>query len=145
MELLCLFLIFERTLGKESFWSPYIYMLPSHFNTPAYFDHCELKHAPEFFAEHGWSQLKSIRKCFSSLKQFMSNFCGNKMRNITLTFDEVRWAWTAVNTRSVYMNGESRFNHSLQQDAMSCSLAPLLDLLNHSCDVQVILLDTLNC
>ena len=139
LELLCLFLIIERNLGEQSFWSPYISMLPSHFDTPAYFNQHELKHAPEFFAKHGWSQMKSIRKCYSSLKQFISSF-GNKTRNIKLTFDDVQWAWNAANTRCVYMNNESRNKHSVQQDEMSCSLAPLLDLLNHSCSVQVIFL-----
>ena len=108
-------------------------MLPLNYNTPAYFNHHELKHAPEFFAEHGWSQMESIRKCYSSLKKFLLE----KTKSIKLTFDDVCWAWSAVNTRCVYMIGKVRFKHSPQQDTMSCSLAPLLDLLNHSCNVQV--------
>ena len=114
-------------------------MLPSIFNTPAYFTYHELKYTPEFFAEEGRSQLNSIQKCFSSLKQFMSN-CSKKMRDVRFTFDDVRWAWNAVNTRCVYMNKELKFNTAFQQnDSISCCLAPLLDLLNHSCAVQVIL------
>jgi hypothetical protein len=144
MELLCLFLILERNLGKQSFWSAYISMLPPDFNTPAYFNHHELKHAPDFFAEHGWSQIKSIRKCHLSLKKFLSDF-DDKTADAKLTFDDVQWAWNAVNTRCVYMVGESGFENSLQHDSMSCSLAPLLDLLNHSCNVQVIFCNRFNC
>ena len=138
MELLCLFLLLERNLHHQSFWAPYISMLPSHFNTPAYFDCHELKHAPEFFADHGCAQLKRIRKCHSSLIQFISNSCQSNVKNISISFEDVRWAWNVVNTRCVYMRKQSRFNSSLYEDAMSCSLAPLLDLLNHSCDVQVL-------
>ena len=136
IELLCLFLILERSLGKQSFWSAYISMLPLDYNMPAYFKHHELKHTPDFFAEHGWSQVKSIRKCYSSLKKFLLDF-NDKTKSIQLTFDDVCWAWNAVNTRCVYMIGKARFKHSPQKDNMSCSLAPLLDLLNHSCNVQV--------
>ena len=112
-------------------------MLPSDFNTSAYFDHHELTHAPEFFAEHGWSQLKCIKKCHLSLNQFMSKSCRGEVKNTGMSFDDVRWAWNAVNTRCVYLREKSRFNNSLHEDATSCSLAPLLDLLNHSCNVQV--------
>ena len=112
-------------------------MLPSHFNTPSCFDHHELTHAPEFFAEHGLSQLKCIKKCHSSLNQFMSKSCWGEVKNTSMSFDDVRWAWNAVNTRCVYLREKSRFDNSLHEDAASCSLAPLLDLLNHACNVQV--------
>ena len=115
-------------------------MLPTEFNTPAYFNQQELEQAPDFLTEQGRSQLKTIEKCFNSLKLFMNDFFINKMiKNIKLTLDDVRWAWNVVNTRSVYMNCGPILSHSVQQQRTSCSLAPLLDLLNHSCDVQVII------
>ncbi|XP_028406087.1 SET domain-containing protein 4-like [Dendronephthya gigantea] len=134
IDLLCLFLIVEKSLGNKSFWSPYVTMLPSQYNTPAYFNHHELSHAPKFFMEHGQAQLKSIRECYLSLKQFISDEM--KKNSVELSFNDVRWAWNAVNTRCVYLCGESKFGLS-NQGEMACCLAPLLDLLNHSSDVQI--------
>lgn len=139
MELMCLFILVERNLGQQSFWSPYISMLPSNFSTPSYFTNDKLKHTPLFFSQHGQAELANIRHCYSSLQHFISgNFCGRKTRGMVLNFDDVRWAWNAVNTRCVYMKEQSRFENC-QKRTTSCSLAPLLDLLNHSCNVEVII------
>ena len=52
------------------------------------------------------------------------------------TLSSFKWAWTSVSTRCVYMR-PSDFTAGGSED--NCiALAPLLDLLNHSANVQVI-------
>lgn len=134
IDLLCLFLIVEHSLGSASFWFPYITMLPKQFNTPSYFSAKELEIVPAFFTEQHYSQLRDIEKCLKSLKHLEKFVSYEIQKNIDISFENVRWAWSIVNTRSVYMDCELG---SAGNGTMSCALAPLLDLLNHSCDVEV--------
>ena len=135
IDLLCLFLIIENSLRSDSFWFPYLAMLPKVFTTPSYFSETELKILPPFLTDHCLAQLKDVRKCLGNLKQFVNCIAMETRKNIDLTFESVRWAWNAVNTRSVYMDYGSNV---VGEGTTSCALAPLLDLLNHSCDVEVL-------
>ena len=68
------------------------------------------------------------------------NQCGNpKFKGCSpqaVTPDLYRWAWSSVNTRCVYMQQTCNpWIRNPEQDRMA--LAPFLDLLNHSAQVQV--------
>lgn len=50
---------------------------------------------------------------------------------------DVRWAWSTVNTRSVYLETASHPLLLLDPEESNVALAPFLDLLNHSDSAQV--------
>ena len=134
IDLLCFFLVVERSLGSSSFWFPYIATLPEEFTTPSYFSEKELEIMPSFLSEHCGIQLRDVKKCIESLKKLVNYMSVERRQNIDLSLENVRWAWNVVNTRSVYLDSKSSL---AEEGKMSCALAPLLDLLNHSCDVEV--------
>lgn len=72
----------------------------------------------------------SSRDFFSSLQPLFSEAVES-----IFSYSALLWAWCTVNTRSVYMKLRRRQCFSAEPD--TCALAPYLDLLNHSPNVQV--------
>lgn len=72
----------------------------------------------------------SSRGFFSSLQPLFSEAVES-----IFSYSALLWAWCTVNTRSVYMKLRRRQCFSAEPD--TCALAPYLDLLNHSPNVQV--------
>lgn len=79
---------------------------------------------------HVWEFFSSSRGFFSSLQPLFSEAVES-----IFSYCAMRWAWCTVNTRAVYMKCPPRLCLSPEPD--TCALAPYLDLLNHSPDVQV--------
>ena len=133
VDLLSLFLIIEQSLGTTSFWFPYINMLPREFHTPSYFSKIEAEYLPPFLLEQQHAQIKKIRKCQKHLKELLGCVSTKRVTgSILLTFETVQWAWNVVNTRCVFVDCGEQFDKG-----KSCALAPLLDLLNHSSEIEV--------
>lgn len=61
------------------------------------------------------------------------------MSDFSFDFDDFKWAWSAVNTRTLYYKVEEAGSHHLvdpsERDVYV--LAPFLDLLNHSSTAEV--------
>ena len=53
-----------------------------------------------------------------------------------MNYNNYVWAWSAVNTRCVYMK-QPASEYISQEEENHYALAPYLDLLNHSSDAQV--------
>ena len=146
-HLLCLFLLYERFCGEDSFWFPYISTLPVSFSTPCYFDASDMEFLPETFYRPYIEQINTVTREYREVKHLMGE---NSLTCYWLTLDSFKWAWCVVNTRSVYMpstgcnNCETSLGIQkvcslcckLRQES-SYALAPVLDLLNHSDTAEV--------
>lgn len=151
--MLCVFILYEKHRGKSSFWHPYISTLPRSFNTPAYFNDEELNALPSSLNEQCTTQINTVHESYEELKRSLESCTGILEKTFldNLTFDEFKWAWFVVNTRSVYKAGEvvtSMVAMGTLQTENAYALAPVLDLLNHTDTVEVYIrrnFDNLRC
>ena len=140
IQILCIFILYEKFQGGSSFWYPYIRTLPTSFNTPAYFKAEELSALPSSLQQQCVTQTKTVRESFEELKGYVENDSTmlDKAFLDFLTFDEFRWAWFVVNTRSVFKaNCMDLLPGSRLQTQDNYALAPVLDLLNHNDTTEV--------
>ena len=140
--MLCVFILYEKHRGISSFWHPYISTLPRSFNTPAYFKEEELNALPSSLREQCTTQINTVHESYEELKGLLENSTGILEKTFldNLTFDEFRWAWFVVNTRSVYKAGKvitSTVAMGTLQTENAYALAPVLDLLNHTDTAEV--------
>ena len=140
--MLCVFILYEKHLGKSSLWHPYISTLPRSFNTPAYFNDEELNALPSSLSEQCTTQINTVHESYEDLKASLESCTGILEKTFldNLTFDEFRWAWFVVNTRSVYKAGKavtSMVAMGTLQTENAYALAPVLDLLNHTDTAEV--------
>ncbi|OCT93790.1 SET domain containing 4 L homeolog isoform X1 [Xenopus laevis] len=134
---LCTFLVAERFAGERSQWKPYLDVIPSTYSCPVYWE-LEIVHLlPAPLRKKALEQKTEVQELHTESLAFFSSlqplFCDN-VADI-YTYDALRWAWCTVNTRTVYMKHTQQDRLLAQQDV--CALAPYLDLLNHSPEVQV--------
>lgn len=133
-----MFLLCEHSKGQLSEWHPYIASLPQQYSIPVYFCNHTLLLLPKPVYLFAKRQCDSIKHSFSQLQTLLSKLQATdpSFKNI-LNYELYKWAWSSVNTRCVFME-------CLDEtcDRPLCTyhlaLAPFLDLLNHSIDVQVI-------
>jgi len=112
--LLAAFLMTEKR-KESSFWSPYLATLPENFASCAYFAADEeRRHFPAYVTDRLEEQERSLERDRRSVAKCVDAF----------KEEDFKWAWFAVNTRAVYLRG-------------SMALAPMLDMLNHSSEVEV--------
>lgn len=141
-QILCVFIVYEKYRGVSSFWHPYISTLPRLFNTTAYFNEEEIQALPSNFQQQCFAQITTIQESYEELKGLLEKYTSVLDKEFIdfLTFDEFRWAWHVVNTRSVYKPNNT---DKLQATAASLqtedayALAPVLDLLNHTDTAEV--------
>lgn len=141
-QVLAAFLVWERHLGHHSVWDPYLKSVPLNYSTPIFCSNEELELLPPLLLEPTLIQKQKVTDTFSDLKSILSSeswkcwHCSESLSSI-VCFEQYCWAWSAVNTRSVYLD-EHVISHSLNIQDKSClALAPYLDMFNHSDDVDV--------
>ncbi|XP_059176989.1 SET domain-containing protein 4-like [Physella acuta] len=134
-QLLTLFLVVEKIKGENSFWFPYISTLPDEYSTPLFFTPAEIS----FLTPQAKHLAEKYRQRFDIASQqmldFLEMFCPSHFSLVSL--DDLRLAWSAVATRSVYLLTESHPSIFLHPDESNVALAPFLDLLNHKDTAQV--------
>ena len=141
--MLCVFILYEKHRGESSFWYPYISTLPRSFSTPAYFNDVELNALPSSLSEQCTTQINTVHESYEELKGSLESCTGILEKTFldNLTFDEFKWAWFVVNTRSVYKAGKvvtSMVAMGTSPIENAYALAPVLDLLNHTDTAEVI-------
>lgn len=131
-ETISVFLIWEKLKGPSSSWYPYIALLPKSYTNAAYWTEDEIYLLPEDMQEKVTSQITKVRLVLSNLQLFCVSV-KDQFPSLqgAVTWESVRWAWSTINTRSVYMKHEAN-PHLSQQEDDHYALAPYLDLLNHS-------------
>ncbi|NWR38798.1 SETD4 protein, partial [Tachuris rubrigastra] len=134
---LCTFLIAEKQAGDRSPWKPYLDVLPTAYTCPVCWEHPVVNLLPEPLRKKVQEQRTTIHELYLSSKAFFSSLqplFAEDTRTI-FTYSALEWAWCTVNTRTVYMKHPQRECFALEPDVYA--LAPYLDLLNHSPNVQV--------
>ncbi|XP_041877231.1 SET domain-containing protein 4 isoform X1 [Corvus kubaryi] len=134
---LCTFLIAEKHAGEKSPWKPYLDVLPKTYTCPACLDHDVINVLPKPLKKKAQEQKMMIQELFRSSRAFFSSLQPLFAENTGTIFNysALEWAWCTINTRTIYMKHPHRECFSLEPDVYA--LAPYLDLLNHSPNVQV--------
>lgn len=134
---LCTFLIAEKHAGEKSLWKPYLDVLPKTYTCPACLEPDVINLLPKPLKKKAQEQKMLIQELFTSSKAFFSSLqpLFAESTEIIFNYNALEWAWCTVNTRTIYMKHPHRECFSLEPDVYA--LAPYLDLLNHSPNVQV--------
>ncbi|NXN29741.1 SETD4 protein, partial [Nycticryphes semicollaris] len=134
---LCTFLIAEKHAGEKSLWKPYLDVLPKTYTCPVCLEHDVVSLLPEPLRKKAQEQRTTVQELYLSSKAFFSSLQPLFTENTETVFkySALEWAWCAINTRTIYMKRLQRECFSLEPDVYA--LAPYLDLLNHSPNVQV--------
>lgn len=144
-SLLAFYLLFRR---HRNVADAFIRTIPTAFSHPYFCNKAELLVLPDFLFERVLQQGQEITNSFALLSSALSDpykchYCDaadfNKCFNIT----DFKWAFFAVNSRSVYVEPATikrltRTHHMWQmlRDSANVALAPFLDLINHSDRIQ---------
>ncbi|XP_035825655.1 SET domain-containing protein 4 [Aplysia californica] len=134
-QLLSMFLIFERQKGAQSKWAPYLDTLPTTYGTPLYFSRSELSLLVSSVQEMAESSCRRFRSACEKIMSFVKGDMSGQLPIFTVT--DLRWAWSAVNTRSVYLRTHPHPAVLLDPQESHMALAPFLDLLNHTDSAQI--------
>ncbi|KAI8372968.1 uncharacterized protein BYT42DRAFT_578733 [Radiomyces spectabilis] len=117
----------------QSWWKPYLDLLPSHFDTmPVKFPKMLADHLPASLHEEVAQQKAKIQSDYLSASRFLQAKSAQTGKTYTMTPEEYEWAWLCVNTRCIHMATA----YSAGQ-AGNLAMAPMLDFLNHSCEAQI--------
>lgn len=128
----------ELTKGEASDWYPYISSLPQKYSIPVYFCQHLLDSLPRPIKTAAILQCNSVKNSFNKFEKLFS-----ELQDIfpvfkdCLNYEHFKWAWSTVNTRCIFM--KCLEDCPSDQCTYHLALAPFLDLLNHSVDVQVML------
>lgn len=128
MEALCLFLIFERNRGRESNWYYYIRTLPKDYTIPTYWTREELDILPKSLRSRVDIEVNQVQRLYEHCLRLGGNLSTFLRRD--LTWPDFKWAWSAINTRCIYLKTYS--GDYFSDDSNYFALIPFLDLLNHS-------------
>lgn len=132
IEVLTVFLMSEKLRGCDSKWRFFIDSLPATYTTPAFLGAKRLSSLPDAMRKKADIQVSKIRSTFLRLRTRLGSCVGNDAKLSSLcdnfSWKFFVWAWTAVNTRCIFVGRGSR-RAVLAED--HCALAPFLDCLNH--------------
>ncbi|NXK52747.1 SETD4 protein, partial [Chauna torquata] len=134
---LCTFLIAEKHAGEKSWWKPYLDVLPKTYACPVCLEQDVVSLLPEPLRKKAQEQRTMVHELYVSSKAFFSSLQSLFAENTGTIFNysALEWAWCTINTRTIYMKRSQRECFSFEPDVYA--LAPYLDLLNHSPNVQV--------
>lgn len=141
-SLMALYILVQKHAANSPF-QLYISSIPVNFSTPYFCSSKELYFLPEVVLQHTVEQNKKIRDSFKALQNAFGNrichCCGLSLANEVFKLEDFKWAYFAVNSRSVFVN-----YHEIQPlikskswcknflgDNPQMALAPFLDLFNH--------------
>lgn len=132
IEVLTVFLISEKLRGCDSKWRFFIDSLPAAYTTPVFLGTKLLASLPHAMRRKVDIQVSKIRSTFLRLRTRLRSCVADDAKLSSLcenfSWKLFVWAWTAVNTRCIFVEYVSR--RSLWEND-HCALAPLLDCLNH--------------
>ncbi|XP_070108285.1 SET domain-containing protein 4 isoform X7 [Equus caballus] len=134
---LCTFLVAEKHAGDRSVWKPYLEVLPKAYTCPVCLEPEVVDLLPKPLKAKAREQRTRLQAFFTSSRDFFSSLrpLFSEAVESIFSYSAFLWAWCTVNTRAVYMKPRRRRCFSAEPDTYA--LAPYLDLLNHSPDVQV--------
>nr|XP_012638381.1 SET domain-containing protein 4 isoform X1 [Microcebus murinus] len=134
---LCTFLVSEKHAGDQSPWKPYLDILPKAYTCPVCLEPELVNLLPKPLKAKAEEQRVRLQEFFASARDFFSSLqpLFAEAVDSIFSYSALLWAWCTVNTRAVYLR--PRRQECLSAEPDTCALAPYLDLLNHSSNVQV--------
>ena len=116
---LALFVAEEKQKKSYSVYHPYINSLPNDFeDLCGYLSNSEIQKLPSSLRTHVLNQISDIDSGFNEIQTQTQQF-------LHVTFEEFKWGWYVVNTRSVFYQPVDTASNEM-------ALAPFLDMFNHS-------------
>ncbi|ESO05339.1 hypothetical protein HELRODRAFT_77693 [Helobdella robusta] len=136
LEALAFFVMYEKSLGLNSTWFPYLNMLPSAYSLLHLWSDDELELLPTFISSSVSCQKQDVKCSYEKIKKVIMLMCNQQVISesqieIHFNFYLFQWALSTLMTRSVYMKQKISYNW-LTADADVCALVPFLDMFNHS-------------
>ncbi|CAO3674194.1 unnamed protein product [Rhizopus stolonifer] len=126
-QLLTLHLVL-LTRDKQSWWKPYIDLLPMHFNTmPVNYPQELYNHLPTSLKQESKQQKENIQADYLACLKFCQSRSLQEM-----SAKEFKWAWLCVNTRCIHMSVPDYL-----AKGENVALAPMLDFLNHTTEAKI--------
>lgn len=134
---LCTFLVSEKHAGDQSVWKPYLDILPKSYTCPVCLEPEVVNLLPEPLKAKAEEQRTSVQEFFASSRDFFFSLqpLFEEAIDSVFSYRALLWAWCTINTRAVYLRTGRRA--CLSSEPNICALAPYLDLLNHSPNVEV--------
>ncbi|KAI7857266.1 hypothetical protein BDC45DRAFT_435796 [Circinella umbellata] len=127
-QLLALHICFLKR-DSNSWWKPYIDLLPSHFNTmPVKYPKILADRLPTSLKEEVSQQMKRLESDYTTASRFLKS----RNKHESITYKEYEWAWLCVNTRCIHMS-----TIDATAKGGNIAMAILLDFLNHSCKAKI--------
>ncbi|CAH1779803.1 unnamed protein product [Owenia fusiformis] len=140
IQVLVLFLVVERYKGSASQWQHYVDVLPKEYTTPLYFNHDEINSLNDPIKHQATELIDNVAELFKSTQYSIKHLdykIGTVSLDDILTYDIFKWAWCAVNTRSVYIDHINSDWLDTTTEKNHFALAPYLDLINHTNSAKV--------
>lgn len=143
----CLFAIYILYLKHRRCYAAYMNSIPSSFTVPYFCTDDELRGMTSDIQEKVHAQQEIIMSTYqwleTGLQKTICNCCGKSFLPTIINLPLFEWAFFAVNSRSVYLDPDVFAQNftivDLLCDKPNMALAPFLDLLNHSSDVETAL------
>ncbi|KAH9525308.1 SET domain-containing protein 4 [Bulinus truncatus] len=134
-QLLTVFLLTEQSKEEHSYWYPYINLLPPVYSSSVNLSNEELKllttRAFHLAVEYRDRFESACKKILAFLEGYVPS-CKCKVN-----LENIKWAWSTIDTRSVYLHSDNHPLLVLDPDESHVALAPFLDLLNHKDRAQI--------
>ncbi|KAJ1950437.1 hypothetical protein EC988_004387, partial [Linderina pennispora] len=125
--LMCAFLVHERLVNKQSFWKPYIDVLPKEFHTPLFFSDDELQFLDGTPAGSSVGEMRE--KYMKEYEQALEAVEETVLPRSVFTFNMYLWAVTVCTSRS--FTDDLVKDHEDARSARNAILLPLMDMVNH--------------
>lgn len=124
-QAMSIFLLVENNKGRNSKWWLYIKVLPTTYDTPAFWTSNDINLFSNNLFPRIIKEIKDFQTFYDEVVKFLSYCC-----DFVISYEDFRWAWYCINSRSIYyINDVSPYFQDRNKDI---ALAPFLDLLNHS-------------
>lgn len=134
-ELFVLFLLSEARLDIASFYHSYLQMLPRQYSTLPYLQPEEIHAIPDIIYVQLQEQISEIGTCIEAYRRCAESGAVIDRNLLSVlkgtTFEDVRWAYSVLNTRSVYLKSLKKGETSRSRRSIDYALIPVFDLLNH--------------
>lgn len=141
--ILAFYILYQKHIGVRSKWLPYLNSIPEYFTNPFFCSKDELYNLPGSILEKCVSQNEIVKSNFLKIKSVFNDkiciCCSLPYFDEIFNLDNFKWAFFAVNSRSVFIDTKilkttlkSDLFLSVLNDEPNMALAPFLDLLNHS-------------
>ncbi|XP_065320446.1 actin-histidine N-methyltransferase-like isoform X2 [Gordionus sp. m RMFG-2023] len=126
-------LLLEEMHKKDSFWKPYLDILPQTFNTPLYFSENDFEIAKSSLSfDFIYNHVCSISRQYVYIYRLLKKLSQNKSSQNFIfydhfTYEDYRWAVSCVSTRQ---NRIVKKNDFAKEESI-LALIPFMDMFNH--------------